>query len=55
VRLQRFRCSSCGLQILLDRKPAKCFCCGSIDIVREGWKQRYLRIREEKPTKEMMQ
>jgi DNA-directed RNA polymerase subunit RPC12/RpoP len=40
MRLLRFRCSECGLQMILEKRPAKCFSCGSRKVVREGWKQR---------------
>ncbi len=39
----RFRCAGCDLQMVLPEKPDKCFCCGSTNIVREGWKQRFSR------------
>jgi rRNA maturation endonuclease Nob1 len=42
-RTFRFRCTGCGLQMALDERPKKCFCCGSTEIVREGWKQRFSR------------
>ncbi|MGQ9588144.1 MAG: hypothetical protein ACUVT7_07180 [Thermoplasmata archaeon] len=54
MRLLRFRCNGCGLQIALETKPERCFCCGSTEIVREGWKQRYLGIRDRQTRKEMM-
>jgi len=54
MKLLRFRCNGCGLQIALESKPEKCFCCGSTDIVREGWKQRYMRFREKQTPKEMI-
>lgn len=41
MKFLRFRCRSCDLQMALDERPDKCFCCGSTDIVREGWKQRF--------------
>jgi hypothetical protein len=25
-------------------RPEKCFCCGSTNIVREGWRQRFKKI-----------
>lgn len=53
MKLKRFRCLNCDLQILQEDKPQKCFCCGSTEIVREGWKQRYLRIKGSQVTKEM--
>lgn len=40
-RALRFRCDDCGLQFVLQERPASCFCCGSTNIVREGWKQRF--------------
>lgn len=53
MRLLRFKCRGCGLQIVLESKPEKCFSCGSTEIVREGWRQRYLRLREKEQTREM--
>jgi hypothetical protein len=41
VRLLRFRCDECGLDMALPEKPEKCFCCGSTRIVREGWRLRF--------------
>ena len=40
MRLLRFKCSKCGLQMMLDKRPDRCFSCGSSRIVREGWRQR---------------
>ncbi len=53
MKLKRFRCQNCGLQIVQEEKPQKCFCCGSTQIVREGWKQRHLRIKESQKSEEM--
>jgi len=53
MKLKRFRCTDCNLQIVLENKPERCFCCSSTNIVREGWKQRHLRIRNSRTTKEM--
>jgi hypothetical protein len=53
MKILRFRCNGCGLQFVLENKPEKCFCCGSTDIVREGWKQRHLRVKNERTQKEM--
>lgn len=47
-RMLRFRCTGCDLQMMLPDKPDKCFCCGSTDIVREGWKQRFSRTQSTK-------
>ena len=54
MKILRFRCNGCGLQIALEQKPEKCFCCGSSDIVREGWKQRHKRLKVKRNPKEMM-
>jgi hypothetical protein len=32
--------------MMLPEKPEKCFCCGSTAIVREGWRQRFSRLRD---------
>lgn len=40
MRLLRFRCEGCGLEMALPEKPDKCFCCGSSKIARIGWRQR---------------
>ena len=40
MRLMRFKCSECGLQMMLGKRPDRCFSCGSSKIVREGWRQR---------------
>jgi len=40
MRLLRFKCMGCGLEMALAEKPEECFCCGSKDVVREGWKLR---------------
>lgn len=45
-RMLRFRCTGCNLQMMLPEMPDKCFCCGSTDIVREGWKQRFSHTRK---------
>ncbi len=47
MRLHRYRCKACGLELAVETPPEKCFCCGSTEIVREGWKQRYKRIEDE--------
>lgn len=44
MKLLRFKCENCGLQMALNERPEKCFCCGSTDIVREGWKQRHSKL-----------
>jgi hypothetical protein len=41
MRLLRFKCNGCGLEMALAEKPEECLCCGSRNIVREGWKLRY--------------
>jgi len=40
MRVLRFRCSSCGLEMVLDKRPDKCLSCGSHEIVRQGWRLR---------------
>ena len=40
MRLLRFRCSGCGLEMMLEERPVKCFSCDSTSIVREGWRLR---------------
>jgi len=47
MKLRRYRCEGCGLELALESPPEKCFCCGSTKIVRDGWKQRYKRLRTE--------
>lgn len=47
MKFLRFRCRDCGLQMALHEKPEKCFDCGSTDIVREGWRQRYSRSKSD--------
>lgn len=44
MRLLRFRCKGCALEMALPERPDKCFCCGSSDIVREGWRQQFRNI-----------
>jgi Zn finger protein HypA/HybF involved in hydrogenase expression len=41
LRLLKFRCRACGLLMTLEERPDRCFTCGSSDVVREGWRQRY--------------
>lgn len=41
MRLLRFRCADCGLDMALPERPEKCFCCGSPNIAREGWRLRF--------------
>jgi hypothetical protein len=43
MRLFRFKCSGCGLEMALPDRPEKCFCCESTDIIREGWRMRISR------------
>jgi hypothetical protein len=50
MRLVRYRCKGCGLELLVEARPEKCFCCGSTDMVREGLKERYRRIKAESST-----
>ena len=45
LRLLKFRCRACGLLMTLEERPERCFTCGSSDIVREGWRQRYADVR----------
>ena len=48
MRLVRFRCEGCGLEMALPERPDKCFCCGSSSIVRIGWRQRFKEHEDEK-------
>jgi DNA-directed RNA polymerase subunit RPC12/RpoP len=41
MRLMRFICEECGLEMALQERPDKCFTCGSTRVVREGWKRRF--------------
>lgn len=41
MRVLRFRCRDCGLEMVLDAKPLKCYECGSRRVVREGWRSRF--------------
>ncbi len=41
MRLMRFRCGDCGLEMALEERPLKCVTCGSTNIAREGWKRRF--------------
>lgn len=50
MKLCRFRCVNCGLELVVEAPPEKCFCCGSSRIVREGWKQRYKRFNSKSMT-----
>lgn len=47
MKFLRFRCTNCDLQMALNERPEKCFCCGSTDIVREGWKQRFSKSKDD--------
>ncbi len=40
MRLLRFRCTDCDLQMVLEERPDRCPSCGSGNLVREGWKLR---------------
>jgi len=53
-KLRRFRCVDCGLQLAVEERPDKCFCCGSSRIVREGWKQRFRKLQETEESKEKL-
>jgi hypothetical protein len=53
MRLRRYKCEGCGLELAVEDQPEKCFCCGSTKIVREGWRQRHKRISSESSEKEM--
>ncbi|MBN1677044.1 MAG: hypothetical protein JW880_00755 [Candidatus Thermoplasmatota archaeon] len=48
MRFLRFRCRNCGLQMALNEPPEKCFSCGSTDIVREGWRQRFSQSKDDR-------
>ena len=52
MRLLRFRCQDCGLEMVLDAKPLKCFECGSRKIVREGWRSRFKMVMSETTNEE---
>jgi DNA-directed RNA polymerase subunit N (RpoN/RPB10) len=52
MRLMRFRCSSCGLEMALGERPERCFSCGSIEIVREGWRMLVKTKSDERSQKE---
>ena len=41
MKLLRFRCEGCGLEMALPEKPDKCFSCGSEKTVRIGWRLRF--------------
>jgi len=41
LKLLRFKCEDCGLEMALPEKPDRCFCCGSPKISREGWRLRF--------------
>ncbi|GEM_PF-2425499 len=41
MKLLRFKCEGCGLEMALPEKPDKCFSCGSDKIVRIGWRLRF--------------
>ncbi len=51
MRMLRFRCQDCGLEMVVDVKPERCFECGSNRVIREGWKSRFKRVTYE-PTEE---
>lgn len=38
MRVLRFRCTACGLEMVLDKRPDKCLSCGSREVVRQGWR-----------------
>ena len=40
MKLLRFRCCNCGLEMMLEKRPVACMSCGSCEVVREGWKLR---------------
>jgi len=40
MRILRFRCGGCGLDMALPEKPEKCSCCESSNITRQGWRMR---------------
>ncbi len=52
MRLLRFKCEGCGLEMALPEKPEKCFSCGSTSIRREGWKRRFTNKYDRLNTKE---
>ena len=38
MRLMRFKCGECGLEMALEERPEKCIACGSTKITRKGWR-----------------
>jgi hypothetical protein len=38
VRLMRFKCEKCGLEMALEERPKECIACGSTEITRKGWR-----------------
>jgi len=50
LKLLRFRCDGCGLEMALPEKPGKCPGCGEERIVRIGWRLRFKETDGEEPT-----
>lgn len=44
MKMLRFRCQDCGLEMMVETKPKRCFECGSNRVIREGWKSRFKRV-----------
>ena len=47
MRMLRFRCLDCHLEMIVEVKPEKCFECGSSRLAREGWKSRFRQVVDE--------
>ena len=46
MRILRFRCIDCDMEMMLHTRPDCCPSCGSNAVIREGWRQRAkLRLR----------
>jgi len=41
LKILRYKCEECGLEMALPEKPDKCFNCGSDKIIRIGWRLRF--------------
>jgi DNA-directed RNA polymerase subunit RPC12/RpoP len=52
MRVMRFRCLDCGLEMVVNAKPNSCYDCGSKRIVREGWRSRFKKVMSETANEE---
>lgn len=52
MRVMRFRCRDCGLEMVVDTKPEACYDCGSRRIVRAGWRSRFKQVMSETTNEE---